>query len=77
MTAEITAYIAEYIAEIDRQYQTGVATEHTYRSALQQLLTAMLPQFVVSNEPKRTACGAPDLILLRDASLFTKARLKT
>jgi len=57
--------IAEYIAELDRQYQTGVATEHTHRPALQKLLSVMLPQFIVSNEPARQACGAPDLLLLR------------
>ena len=57
--------ITEYITELDRQYRTGVATEHTYRPALQKLLSAMLPQLIVSNEPARQACGAPDLILLR------------
>jgi len=57
--------IIQYIAEIDRQYQTGTATEHTHRPALQRLLAEMLPQFIVSNEPKQIACGVPDLLLLR------------
>lgn len=57
--------IEEYIAELDRQFRTGIAREHTYRPALQRLLSAMLPRLVVSNEPARQACGAPDYILLR------------
>jgi hypothetical protein len=56
---------AEYISEIQRQYATGVAREHTYRPALQNLLATLLPQLVVSNEPARQACGAPDYILQR------------
>lgn len=51
--------------EIQRQFATGVAREHTYRPALQQLLATMLPHLTVSNEPARQACGAPDYILQR------------
>lgn len=57
--------IREYILEIQRQFATGVAREHTYRPALQQLLATMLPHLTVSNEPARQACGAPDYILQR------------
>jgi type I restriction-modification system DNA methylase subunit len=55
----------EYITELNRQYQSGIAREHTYRPALQQLLATMLPHLTVSNEPARQACGAPDYILQR------------
>lgn len=57
--------IAEYITELNRQYQTEVAREHTYRPALQKLFAAMLPHRIASNEPARQRCGAPDMILLR------------
>lgn len=57
--------LKEYIVELDRQFQTGVAREHTYRPALQNLLATMLPHLTVSNEPARQACGAPDYILQR------------
>ena len=57
--------IQEYITELDRQYQTGKAREHSYRPALQQLLAAILPDLVVTNEPARSECGAPDFILIR------------
>ncbi|MCL1893361.1 MAG: N-6 DNA methylase [Holophagaceae bacterium] len=57
--------ISVYLSETNRQYQTGRATEHTYRSALQVLLSALLPNITVSNEPSRQECGAPDYVLLR------------
>lgn len=55
----------EYIAELDRLYRTGRATEHTYRPALQALLDTALPASAAINEPARTDCGAPDFILVR------------
>ncbi|MCL1893417.1 MAG: hypothetical protein FWG02_04160, partial [Holophagaceae bacterium] len=57
--------ISVYLSETNRQYLTGRATEHTYRSALQVLLSALLPQLTISNEPSRQECGAPDYVLLR------------
>ena len=45
--------IAEYIKQINEQFGTGIAHEHSYRPMLQQLLSEMLPTFVVTNEPAR------------------------
>jgi hypothetical protein len=59
------AAIASYLAAVGRVWRTGVATEHSYRGALQDLLSALLPGFSVVNEPKHVACGAPDFILQR------------
>ena len=73
MQTEITGYLTE----LDRQYQTGTATEHTYRPALQRLLSAMMPQHLVSNEPVRQVCGAPDLILLRKKDNIPSAYAET
>ena len=57
--------ISEYIKELNAQYQTGKATEHSYRPALKELLQTLLPQMTIINEPKRYDFGAPDYILLR------------
>ena len=57
--------LREYISELDRQYRTGLAREHSYRPALQRLLQDRLPALTVTNEPARIACGAPDFILTR------------
>ena len=55
--------IKEYINAIDEQFQTGIAREHSYRPALQQLLAEMLPNHIVTNEPAHFECGAPDYII--------------
>ena len=55
--------IKEYIASVNQQFQTGVAREHAYRPALQQLLSSLMPYAIVTNEPVKIACGAPDYII--------------
>lgn len=53
-----------YIQNLNQKFQTGLATEHTFRGDLQNLLSQILPaDYVVMNEPKRQACGAPDYII--------------
>lgn len=53
----------QYIKAINEQFRTGIAREHSYRPMLQQLLDEQLPSFVVTNEPARIDCGAPDFII--------------
>ena len=50
--AKTAAVIGAYVAEIDRIWRTGNATEHSYRGALQQMLAALMPGLTVLNEPK-------------------------
>lgn len=57
--------ITQYIAELNRSYREGNATEHTYRPALQRLLEKLTSEVTITNEPKRIACGAPDYIVTR------------
>ena len=57
--------VVEYIKELNAQYGTGRATEHSYRPALKELLQSLLPKMTVINEPKRYNFGAPDYILMR------------
>ena len=55
----------KYINAINNLYKSGKATEHSYRPALQTCLTDLFAhsKVVVTNEPKRQKCGAPDYIL--------------
>lgn len=55
--------IEKYIKSINEQFRTGIAREHSYRPMLQQLLDEGLSAFVVTNEPARIDCGAPDFII--------------
>jgi hypothetical protein len=47
-----------YIDELNKQYKTGIAREHSYRPALKDLLQSLLPKMVVTNEPAHFECGA-------------------
>ena len=60
--------VERYIAEVSKQFATGKATEHSYRPALATLLSELLPNFVVTNEPRRIDCGAPDYIISKSGS---------
>jgi len=57
--------IEQYIDNINKRYQLGNATEHTFRGDLQQLLESLVPDIRATNEPKRQSCGAPDYILTK------------
>ncbi len=57
--------IQDYINKLNQRYQTGISREHAYRGDLQNLLEAILPGILVTNEPAHIACGAPDYILTR------------
>ena len=57
--------IKDYISELNKQFKTGIAREHSYRPALQQLMSAILTDMIVTNEPARIDCGAPDYIISR------------
>jgi len=48
-----------YRSELERELGTGFATEHSYRGALAELIEG-LGDSKATNEPKRSACGAPD-----------------
>lgn len=57
--------LKEYISTVNQKYRAGNATEHSYRGALEQLLSTLLPKLRIVNEPKRVKCGAPDYIASR------------
>jgi predicted helicase len=57
--------ILEYLKEIEKEASRGVATEHTYRPALKKLVEGFDKGIAAVNEPKRTACGAPDYLISR------------
>lgn len=56
--------ISDFITKVQTIHATGMATEHSYRSAFVRLFTEL--GVTVLNEPKRVKCGAPDFIFLQD-----------
>ncbi len=57
--------IQEYIDKLNTRYKSGITTEHSYRGDLQNLLESIIPDALVTNEPTRIECGAPDYIITR------------
>ncbi|HHB91719.1 MAG TPA: DNA methyltransferase [Thioploca sp.] len=62
-------HINKYLNQIQTNLQTGVAKEHTHRSALETLLEKLHPTINAVNEPKRIACGSPDLVILDEQAV--------
>jgi len=56
--------ISQYLNQIQTNLNTGVAKEHTHRPALVNLLKTLYPNLNAVNEPRRIACGSPDLVIL-------------
>jgi len=54
--------IQQYIDKINILYKTSNARKHSYRGDLQNLIMAIFPDVLVTNEPARVECGAPDYV---------------
>lgn len=57
--------IPEYLDKVNTRYKAEISTEHSYRGDLQSLLETIAPDVLVTNEPTRIACGAPDYIVTK------------
>jgi predicted helicase len=58
--------LSQYLEKINTRFKTGISREHTYRGDLQTLLENLVKDVLVTNEPARIACGAPDYILTKN-----------
>ncbi len=62
----LSSPLQAYCNSLKTTFATKQATEHSYRSALENLIQGLGGQQVRAlNEPKRIACGAPDFIVER------------
>ena len=57
--------ISNFLSRVQAVHSTGVATEHSYRSALEALFNELEHGVTALNEPKQVQCGAPDFIIQR------------
>ena len=57
--------VAGYLVDIDREFKTGVAKEHSYRPALKKLFESINTSKPITaiNEPQRGTFGAPDFMI--------------
>ncbi|WP_337995491.1 type ISP restriction/modification enzyme [Oleispirillum naphthae] len=70
------ALVADFLSKVQAVHKTGVATEHSYRPALEALFNALEDGVVALNEPKRVKCGAPDFIVQRGGIVVGHAEAK-
>ena len=63
--------LQNYLKRLLQEYKTSITTEHSLRPALVEFLkeTDELRKFTIINEPKRIACGAPDIVLLQKGGI--------
>ncbi len=57
--------IQNYISNLNSRFKSGISTEHSYRGDLQSLISDIVKDVLVTNEPSRIACGAPDYIITK------------
>ncbi|HSK72716.1 MAG TPA: hypothetical protein VK892_13530, partial [Pyrinomonadaceae bacterium] len=57
--------IQEYLENVNRRVITGISREHSYRGDLQTLIESLAGGVLVTNEPARIKCGAPDFIITK------------
>lgn len=56
----------QYIETIHKRFQSGIASEHTYRADLESLIRELVPGIEITNEPANvTKCGNPDYVITK------------
>ena len=68
--------ISEYLDQVRQAYDSGQATEHSYRPALHALFKSIDPALTVINEPKKSEAGMPDFLFQRKEVPFGWAEAK-
>lgn len=68
--------ILTYLAEIQKELQTGAAKEHSYRPAFKKLIESISQQITAINEPSYTGGNAPDFLFKKGATPIAYAECK-
>ena len=64
--------IAGYLDQVRAAYDSGDATEHSYRPARHSLFQSIDPKLTVINEPKRGDAGMVDFEFIREGEWKTR-----
>ena len=68
--------IITFLSEVEATLKSNIATEHSYRAALQHLFDSVLAPAKATNEPKHKAYGAPDFVIQRGSAPIGHAEAK-
>ena len=67
---EMKDELKQYIKDINEITKIGEGTEMSYRSALEKLMSSLLPgNITIINEPKHSTYGVPDLKLYKNKEI--------
>jgi hypothetical protein len=71
--------VSDYLRGLRRALKDGDATEQTHRPALKAFVESLRSRITAINEPKRIACGAPDLAVVHrtPSGPFTIGHIET
>lgn len=60
--------IVQYIENTNKKFQSGISSEHSYRSDLELLIKTIVPSIEITNEPSNiTDCGNPDFVITKES----------
>lgn len=55
-----------YLDTLNKRFKTGISSEHTYRTDLEQLIRNLVTGVDITNEPSKvTDCGNPDYVITK------------
>jgi len=69
-------HVSNYLTEVMLKQKTGIAREHAYRPAFQQLINLLKPDLIVLNDPARSEHGAPDFAFIEGSLTVGYAETK-
>ena len=59
--------ITNYLEKVNKHFQSGHATEHSYRGDFAELIQLLVPDLHITNEPSNvTDCGNPDYVITKN-----------
>lgn len=59
--------VSNYLDKVAKHYNSGHATEHTYRGDFAELINTLVSNIHITNEPSNvTNCGNPDYVITRN-----------
>ena len=58
--------VSEYIEKVNNSNKSGITSENSFRGDLEKLLTNLLPNLSVTNEPMSMEYGIPNYVISKE-----------
>ena len=58
--------VTQYLEQVNKRFKSGISREHSYRTDLEQLISSLVHNVDITNEPANvTDCGNPDYVITK------------